>query len=133
MKTYLFPFAIFAFLMLLIDTVWLGVMVKRFYTPKIGHLMAETPNLRPASLFYIIYVLGVTVFVLVPGMKSSSGLFEIFLMGALYGIATYGTYDLTNQATLKDWPAIVTAVDIVWGALLTGTVSLSTVAILRAL
>jgi uncharacterized membrane protein len=71
--------------------------------------------------------------VAVPAVNDDWGFLKIFLLGALLGLVAYGTYDLTNQATLKEWPSIVTVVDLVWGSLLTGVVSIISVAITRAL
>jgi len=133
MKEILLPFIIFLISMLVVDSVWLGMMVKRFYSYQIGHLMAASPDLVPAFFFYLIYVLGVTILVVNPALTNSWGLLQVFLMGAVYGLATYGTYDLTNHATLKDWPALVTIVDIIWGTLLTGTLSATTVYFTRML
>ena len=115
-------FLIFLVSMLVIDAFWLGFMMNRFYAVQIGHLLAPKPNFIAAAAFYLIYVLGVTIFVLHPGGAP----LEVFLKGALYGIVTYATYDITNHATLKDWPLTVTFVDITWGALLTGTLCVST-------
>lgn len=131
MKAYLVPFATFIVSMLIVDAVWLGVMVKRFYSHQIGHLMAENPRFGAAAIFYFVYGLTLTILVLHPSIHSDISLSQVFFLGAVFGLATYGTYDLTNQATLKDWPTLVTAVDIIWGMVLTGSLSASTVAILR--
>jgi len=109
--------------MLAIDSVWLNTMYSRFYKPNIGHLLGETVNYGPAAFFYLIYGSGLSLLVILPAITAGSGLGRVFLYGAIYGIVAYGTYDLTNQATLRDWPVLVTMVDIVWGALLTGTVA----------
>lgn len=131
MKAYLVPFATFIVSMLLVDAVWLGIMVKRFYSHQIGHLMSVSPNLSAAAVFYLVYGLTLTILVLHPSINSDVSLGHVFFLGAVFGLATYGTYDLTNQATLKDWPTVVTVVDIVWGMVLTGSLSASTVALLR--
>lgn len=123
MKTILTAYVSCLLAMLAIDAVWLGLTIKRFYAPRIGHLMAESPRLGPAAVFYLLYVLGITVLVVIPALREQAGLLRVFLTGALLGLMAYGTYDLTNQATLKDWPLTVTVVDLCWGALLTGTVS----------
>lgn len=109
--------------MLAIDSVWLRTMYSRFYQPKIGHLLGDSVNYGPAAFFYLIYGVGLTILVVQPAIASASGVGKIFLMGAVYGIVAYGTYDLTNQATLREWPVMVTVIDIIWGALLTGTVA----------
>jgi uncharacterized membrane protein len=123
MKIFLAAYFSFLFIMLAIDAVWLTLMVKFLYSKHIGHLMAASPSLIPALIFYLVYALGVTVFVLLPAVANQSTVFKIFGYGALLGFMAYATYDLTNQATLKDWPVLVTSIDLAWGALLTGTVS----------
>lgn len=109
---------------LAIDSVWLYLMSKRFYQPNIGHLMADKVNFIPAIFFYLLYVSALSFFVILPAIKNNYSPIYIFLVGAFLGLLAYGTYDLTNHSTLKDWPTIVTIVDLIWGALLTGTVSL---------
>jgi uncharacterized membrane protein len=123
MKPFLISVAATIVSMLAIDSVWLRTMYSRFYQPKIGHLLGDTVNYGPAAVFYLIYGVGLTLLVIQPALASASGFGRIFLMGAVYGIVAYGTYDLTNQATLRDWPVMVTIIDIIWGALLTGTVA----------
>ncbi|MBP9851308.1 MAG: DUF2177 family protein [Candidatus Pacebacteria bacterium] len=106
--------------MLAIDAVWLSTMAKTFYSKHIGHLMAESPNLLPAGIFYLIYTFALSVLVVVPAIHNGSSTLRVFLLGALFGFTAYATYDLTNQATLKSWPTVVTVVDMAWGAALTG-------------
>ncbi len=118
------PFIVSLLALLAIDSVWLTVMAKKFYSQHIGHIMASSPNLVPAGAFYLVYSLGITFFVVTPAIQNNSSLTKVFLTGALLGLVAYATYDLTNHATIKNWPTIVTLVDLVWGALLTGTVSL---------
>jgi uncharacterized membrane protein len=109
--------------MLALDAPWLLVMGKLLYAPRIGHLMADAPFLAPAAVFYLIYVLGMTVFVVIPAVRRGRSPWEAFGRGALFGLVAYATYDLTNHATMKDWPLLVTLVDLAWGAFLTGTVA----------
>lgn len=108
---YLLTFAVF----LIIDAIWLGIIAKNMYSEKIGHLMAENANLIAAGVFYLIFVGTLLVFVVIPGYEAQS-LTKTVILGALFGMITYATYDLTNLATLKDWPLSVTIIDIVWGA-----------------
>jgi uncharacterized membrane protein len=117
--------------MLAIDGVWLATMSKRFYAARLGSLMTASPRLAPAGVFYLLYALGITLLVAVPAVNDGTALLKVFAYGALLGLVAYGTYDLTNQATLKDWPVVVTVVDLVWGALLTGVVSIISVALTR--
>jgi uncharacterized membrane protein len=131
MKTFIVAYFAFLLPMLAIDAVWLGAMSKRFYAPRIGSLLAESPRLAPAVIFYLIYALGPTVLVVVRAVDHGTGYGKVFLFGALLGLVAYGTYDLTNQATLKTWPVVVTLADLAWGSLLTGVVSIIAVSLTR--
>lgn len=119
--------------MLAIDAVWLVTMSKRFYAVQLGSLMESSPKIIPAAVFYLLYALGPAVLVVVRAVNNDTGFPKVFLLGALFGLVAYGTYDLTNQATLKDWRMIVTVVDLAWGALLTGVVSIIAVSLTRTL
>lgn len=133
MINYFYAFISSLVVMTVIDALWLGLVAPKFYREHIGFIMADKPNWFAAAAFYVIFVIGVTVFVVYPGWQNAQSLIKIGLLGALLGLVAYATYDLTNQATLKNWPPIVTAVDLVWGAFLSGSVSVIAVAILRAL
>ena len=119
--------------MTIMDAFWLGIMAKKLYTPRIGHLMAQTPNWTAAAIFYLMYIAGAMYFVVLPALKSNTPLSTVGTMGALLGFFAYATYDLTNQATLKNWSWTVTLVDLAWGALLTGTICIASVYICRKL
>ena len=108
---------------LLIDLFWLGVVAKGFYNSYLDHLMAETVNWTAAIIFYFLFVIGVFVFVIKPSVNQADVLTVIW-KGALFGLITYATYDLTNLATLKEWPLAVTIVDMIWGTILSLSVSL---------
>lgn len=101
---------------LIFDLFWLLVVSKKMYQHFIGSLMGET-KIVPAILFYLLYIVGVLFFVVVPGIEKSS-LWYVLGSGALFGLICYGTYDLTNLATIKDWPVMMTAIDLAWGMLL---------------
>lgn len=131
MKSFFISYVAAFVSMLAIDAVWLSVMAKRFYTSHIGHLLADAPRFVPAGIFYLLYIFGVVFFVVSPALASGAGLLKVFLSGALLGLFAYATYDLTNQATLKSWPTIVTLVDLTWGALLTGTITVIAVVVSR--
>lgn len=107
---------------LAIDGVWLTVIAKDFYAKQLGYLMSPTPNLFAALLFYLINIIGIVTLVLVPGLKENS-LGKVALMAAIYGLCTYATYDLTNLATIKNWPVIITIIDLIWGTTLTTVVA----------
>jgi uncharacterized membrane protein len=105
-----------------IDFVWLSTMNTRFYQPKLGSLMSAQPKLAVAAGFYLLYVVGVVALAVVPGLKEGAVVAALW-RGALFGLLAYATYDLTNLATIRDWPWEVAAVDMIWGTVLTGTVS----------
>lgn len=105
-----------------IDFVWLSTMTSRFYQPRLGHLLAEQPRLGVAAGFYLLYVIGVVALAVIPGLKEGAPL-EAIWRGALFGLLAYATYDLTNLATLRGWPVDLTLIDLVWGTVLTGSVS----------
>lgn len=107
---------------LLIDGIWLTVVAKNFYAKHLGYLMVKTPNLAAAGIFYLIYILGMVVLVISPALQKGSILMAI-LTGALFGLCGYATYDLTNLATIKDWPTLITIVDLIWGTVLSGAVA----------
>jgi uncharacterized membrane protein len=107
---------------LAIDMVWLGLVANTFYHQQVGHLMAASPNWVAAILFYFLFIIGMLVFVVLPGLEKNS-LKTMLPRAALFGLITYCTYDLTNLATLKDWPVLVTMVDIIWGTVLSVLVS----------
>lgn len=104
--------------MLALDAVWLSVMSANFYRPRLAHLLAANFKVMPALAFYAIYLVGVTRFAVLPALQQG-GWEKAALDGALFGLAAYATYDLTNQATLRDWSVTVTIVDLLWGAALT--------------
>ena len=102
--------------MVALDILWLGVVAKSFYQQGIGHLMAARPNIPVAVAFYVLYAVGLVVFAVAPG-GSTAGWARTLAMGALFGFFAYATYDLTNLATLKNWPVGVALLDIAWGSL----------------
>ena len=114
-----------------IDMLWLGLVARTFYAKYLGFLMGST-NWLAAIIFYLLFVLGILVFVVVPGVKEGS-LQLTLVRAALFGLITYATYDLTNLATIKDWPILVTVVDIIWGTVLSLLVSLASFFIARGL
>lgn len=131
MKQPLFTFFVIIPTMLLIDSIWLSVMLTHLYMPNIGHLLSESVSILPAILFYLLFAFALNVFVISPGLKENSPYRKIGYLGALFGMVTYGTYDLTNHATMINWPWIVTLSDIAWGSILTATVSIITTFIVR--
>jgi uncharacterized membrane protein len=116
MKLKLFVITLLVFLG--IDAFWLGLVAPQFYRSQIGHLMAERANLLAAGLFYLLFVTVLVYFVVEPALRVGT-IWDAFVRGALFGLVTYATYDLTNLATLRDWPLLVTVVDLLWGTTLT--------------
>ena len=112
-----------------IDILWLGLVANKLYTKYLGFLMGET-NWQAAIIFYLLFIVGILVFVVVPGVKEGS-LSKTLMHAALFGLITYATYDLTNLATIKDWPLLITIIDLIWGTLLSVLVSLASFFIAR--
>lgn len=117
-KIYLITLIVF----FIVDLIWLGLIAKNIYSDNIGHLMSEKVNWLAAGLFYLLYILGLVYFAVHPALQGE-GLLYALRMGLLFGFFTYMTYDLTNLATLKDWPLRVTLIDMAWGTFLGGSVS----------
>jgi uncharacterized membrane protein len=102
--------------MVAIDLLWIGVIARPLYQRGIGHLMADSPNVPVAVLFYVVFATGLTVFAIAPNVDTG-GYKRTMLMAALFGFFAYATYDLTNLATLKTWPVGLSIIDITWGTL----------------
>lgn len=113
LKLYLFTIPVF----FAIDMVWLGFVARNFYKNNLNHLLSPEVNWPAAFLFYFIYIAGILLFAVRPGLEAQS-LGRACLWGALFGFFTYATYDLTNLATLRDWPVLIAIVDILWGTAL---------------
>ena len=109
-------------IMAALDAVWLGVVAKKFYKSQIGSLLLAKPNMLAAVVFYLIYTLGIILFVLNPALEQTS-LQHAVIYGALFGFVCYATYDLTNLTTLKGFPLKVVLVDLAWGTVLAATVA----------
>jgi uncharacterized membrane protein len=108
-----------------IDMVWLGLVAKNFYAKQIGFLMKTNINWSTAIFFYLLFIAGLVAFVISPALEKESWI-RVLLFGAFFGLVTYATYDLTNLATVKDWPLLVTVIDLVWGSVLAAAVSVIT-------
>ena len=112
-RKYLLAYAATAAVMLALDALWLGLVATPLYQQGIGHLMAAAPRLGVAALFYAVYPVGLVVFAVLPATDRRNAV----LKGALFGFFAYATYDLTNLATLKQWPVWLAGLDMAWGAL----------------
>jgi uncharacterized membrane protein len=109
----------------LIDMVWLVLVAKKFYNEQLGFLMKPNVNLTAVIIFYLLFVGGLVTFVIAPAVEKHSWAHAL-IYGIFFGLVTYATYDLTNIATLKDWPLLVTIVDLLWGMAVAGSVSVLT-------
>lgn len=112
-RNYLIAFVVF----FAIDIVWLGFVAKDFYREQLGFIMATKTNWPAAVVFYLIFIGGLMFFAINPALAKDSIKYA-FLVGGLFGFMTYATYDMTNLATLKDWPLVISIIDIIWGTLL---------------
>ncbi len=120
-KIYLITLLIF----FIIDIIWLGLIAKNFYQKYLGFLMTNSINwIVAVIIFYLLFIVGVITFVIYPSLLNNFSLSKVILLGGFFGLVCYATYDLTNLATIKNWPIIITIIDIIWGTILTAIVSL---------
>lgn len=117
MLTYIRDYGITFVSFFLVDLIWLAFIARKLYQSNIGHLMATNVNWVAAILFYLLFIAGLLFFVIHPAIAENS-IKQAFIIGAFFGLITYATYDLTNLATLKDWPVFITVVDLIWGSTL---------------
>jgi len=115
-------FAVAALVFFACDFVWLGFVAPPLYEATIGPLLRDRPNVAAAVLFYALYIVGILVFAVAPAAPSER-FRRVFARGALFGLVAYGTFDLTALAVLEGWSVAITAIDMAWGTLLTGTVA----------
>lgn len=116
----------------ILDYIWLGFIAKKLYYAEMGKLLLDKPNMGAALAFYLIYVVGVLVFVVNPALAKDSWQYALG-MGALFGLVAYATYDLTNLATIKDFPLKIVIIDLAWGMFITAAVSVGSFFIIRVL
>ncbi|CAH1669493.1 DUF2177 family protein [Chelatococcus asaccharovorans] len=131
MKSYGLAYIATGLVFLVIDAIWLTVAAQRFYRPLMGEMLLEGFRLIPAILFYVIYIGGIVVFAIAPAFATGRWT-TATVYGAMLGLFAYATYDLTNQATLRNWPVIVTIVDLSWGTFLTALAATTGFLITRA-
>lgn len=113
-----------------IDLIWLGVIAKGLYQRELGNFLSPQVNWTAAIVFYLLFIIGIFIFCIIPAAEQTS-IWKALILGMLFGVFTYATYDLTNLATLKDWPLKIVFIDIVWGMILTGSVSTAGYAIVQ--
>lgn len=118
LKIYLLTLPVY----IVLDILWTGFVGNRFYIPQIGSLMKPNINWVAIVLFYLIFTLGLVLFVISPAIEKQSVMHAI-LYGALFGLVTYATYDLVNLGLIKDWTVLISIIDIAWGVIVCGTVS----------
>lgn len=120
MMDYILAYLFTAIAFLVIDAIWLGKVAPKFYYSRLGNILLEKPNLGVATIFYVVYIVGIVVFAVSPALDQSNAMVAL-INGALFGFCAYATYDITNYATLKNWSLTVTLVDLTWGTILTGS------------
>lgn len=118
MKAIVYGYIAAALCMLILDAIWLSTMARILYRPNIGELLMDGFRIAPAIVFYFLYIAGIVWFAIYPAYEKAS-LSSALLNGAILGLVAYGTYDLTNQATMKVWPVTITVADMIWGTFLT--------------
>jgi len=119
MKIYVSAIFLSSIIFLVVDIIWLSYSVKYFYKPQIGSLLNEQPVIWAAVLFYFVYIFGISYIIIHPNIIETN-ILNIFIKGMIFGIVAYGTYNLTNMATIKNWSSTVVFVDMIWGGLLSG-------------
>lgn len=119
LKQIIYSFVFASVIFLIIDIVWLSNAVKSLYRPQLGSLLTEKPVMWAAILFYFIYTIGLTLLILRPAIINDSS-FQALWTGIIFGIVAYGTYNLTNMATIKNWSPLIVFIDTSWGGFLTG-------------
>lgn len=130
MKVFLVAYAAALLAFLVIDGIWLGVVARQFYATELGDLLKRNILALPAAVFYLGYTAGLVYLAVRPGEPDIS-LLNVALTGALVGLMAYGTYDMTNLATVRDWPVLMSVVDMIWGAVLSGAVALTAAIVVR--
>jgi uncharacterized membrane protein len=116
--------------LLVIDMAWLGFVAKGMYQQGMGELMSPQPRLAFAALFYLLYPVGLLIFAVVPGVEAQS-VMRAAVLGGLFGMFCYGTYDLTNLAVIRSWPLGLSFIDIAWGTLVSGVAAAAGAVTLR--
>ena len=117
MSRILLTYAVSVPVFFIVDMIWLGIIAKGFYRKAREPLLTANINWAAAIIFYLLFLVGILVFALLPGMEKRSLGYTVVL-AALFGFIAYATYDLTNLATLRDWPLMLSIVDMLWGAFL---------------
>ena len=125
MSRILLTYAVSVPVFFVVDMIWLGVIAGGFYRKALGPLLSQNVNWIAAIIFYLLFLVGILVFALLPGMSKRSLVYTIE-MAALFGFISYATYDLTNLSTLRDWPLTLSIVDMIWGSFLSASTATMT-------
>lgn len=126
LRDFFISFSIF----MLIDMVWLVVIARTLYQKYLGYLMSTSVNWPAALIFYVLFIIGLVFFVVHPALEKDT-LSYALVAGALFGLVTYATYDLTNLATIRDWPLMITMIDLVWGTSISSLTSVISFVIIK--
>ena len=113
-----------------IDFIWLTLVARKFYVAQLGILMKTNINWVAAIIFYLLFIVGLVIFAIAPAVEKKS-IYTALIMGGLFGFFTYATYDLTNLATVKNWPLVITAIDLVWGSVVCALTSVISYLIIK--
>ena len=130
-KKFISTYCLYLVVLSLIDFVWLYFSGPAFYRKNLDYVMGEKFLISPAIIFYFLYAFGITIFILNPAIIKHESSIATLLKGFLFGLCSYGAYNLTNQATIKNWPIIVTIIDMAWGTFVTGFSSLITILLIK--
>jgi len=130
--SWLTQYALAAVVFCVLDLLWLGTVAQGLYERHLGDLLAPSPNLAAAVVFYAIFMAGLVYFVIRPAVEVQSWR-RALGAGAFFGFVTYATWDLTNLAVLRDFPASIVPIDLAWGTFLAASVSVSTYALVQVL
>lgn len=115
---FIVAYLITAVVFLVIDYIWLGIVMKDYFNTQLSHLMADEVNLMIATVFYLFFAAGIVLFCIAPAFEAQSWV-KAAVLGGILGFLAYGTYDVTNMATLKDWPVMMSVIDVTWGTAIT--------------
>ncbi|OFW98418.1 MAG: hypothetical protein A3D94_04145 [Alphaproteobacteria bacterium RIFCSPHIGHO2_12_FULL_66_14] len=131
MKSLLVGYLVALAVLAVLDALWLGLVSREFYKARLGHLLLDRPIWSVAILFYLIHAAGIAVFAVPPAVTAGTWS-AAALYGALFGFCVYAAYDITNLATLRGWPMIVSLVDLAWGTAATAAATLVAFLVVRS-
>jgi len=130
MKLILIAYASAVIAFLVIDGLWLGLIARQFYADQLGSLLRSPFWVLPAAVFYLFYTAGL-VFLAVRPLQPEISISSVAIYGAIVGAMAYGTYDMTNLSTIKDWPVLMSVVDMIWGTVLSASVAVVSALVVR--